>query len=208
MEVRGKFFAIDAPDGSGKGTQVMRLATYLFNKDKSNNVFVTREPYRSKYYQEIRRILKESGDPKENAETLAHLFVEDRKVHVGLIERHLRDGDFVISDRFKYSTLAYQQTQGIPLLKLIEMHKGIMVPDLTVILDVPANIAMGRLARDSGREYKEVFEKLEFQEKLRKNYLNLPKQLPGERIVVIDGSGSAAEVFDSIRKEVDKVLTA
>lgn len=208
MEIRGKFIVFDGLDGCGKGTQIMRLAGYIFNKDKSNSVFVTREPYRSKYYKEIRRILKESEDPRENADTLAHLFVEDRKVHAGLIERHLRDGDFVISDRYKYSTLAYQQTQGIQLKKLIEMHEGILIPDLVLLIDVPAEIAVERLARDSGREYKEVFEKLEFQEKLRKNFLALPGQLPKERITVIDGTGSVSEVFDAIRSEMDKVLSA
>ncbi len=208
MEKRGKFIVFDGPDGCGKGTQVMRLASYIFNKDKSNSIFVTREPYRSRYYQEIRRMLRESADPKENAETFARLFVEDRKVHAGLIERHLRDGDFVISDRYKYSTLAYQQTQGIQLTKLIEMHEGILVPDLVFLIDVPAEIAVERLAKDTGREYKEVFEKLEFQKKLRKNFLALPKQLPNDRIVVIDGTGSVPEVFDAIRSEMDRILTA
>ncbi len=208
METRGKFIVFDGLDGCGKGTQLARLTRYIFNKDKSNSVFLTREPYRSKYYTEIRRILKESADPKENAELLAHLFVEDRKVHAGLIERHLREGDYVVCDRYKYSTLAYQQTQGIKLEKLIKMHEGILVPDLTLIIDVPAEIAMERLAKDAGREYKEVFEKLEFQGKLRKNYLALPKQLPDERIVVIDGSGSASEVFDAVRSEFDKLIAA
>lgn len=205
---RGKFFVLDGLDGSGKGTQVIRLASHLFNKDKMNHVFLTREPYRSKYYQEIRRILKESSDPSQNAEELARLFVEDRKVHAGLIERHLMDENFVVSDRYKYSTLAYQQTQGIPLADLIKMHEGILVPDLAIIIDVPAEVALERLARDAGREYKEVFEKLDFQEKLRRNFLALPGQLPKERIVVIDGTGTVQEVFEAIRAEVDKVLTA
>lgn len=208
METRGKFIVFDGLDGCGKGTQIMRLAAYIFNKDKSNNVFVTREPYRSKYYKEIRRILKESANPKENAETLAHLFVEDRKVHAALIERHLRDGDFVISDRYKYSTLAYQQTQGIPLNRLIKMHEGILVPDLVLFIDVPADVALERLAKDSGREYKEVFEQLDFQKELRGNFLELPKKLPEERIAVIDGSRGVVDVFASIREEFDKLLTA
>jgi len=205
---RGKFIVFDGLDGCGKGSQLLRLHSYLFTKDKRNHVVATREPYNSEYYDEIRRILKESNDPRENAELLAELFVKDRKVHVRFIESLLREGFHVGCDRYKYSTLAYQQTQGISLEKLIKMHEGILVPDLVIFIDVPAEVAMKRLADDEGREYKEVFEKLEFQEQLRKNFLALPGQLPQENIVVIDGSRSFDEVFASVKKEVDKLLAA
>jgi len=205
---RGKFIVFDGLDGCGKGSQLLRLHSYLFTKDKRNHVVATRNPYNSEYYDEIRRILKESSNPQENAELLADLFVKDRKVHARLVEFFLQEGFHVGCDRYKYSTLTYQQTQGIPLGRLVEMHKGVLVPDLAIILDVPAEVAMKRLAADEGREYKEVFEKLEFQEKLRSNFLALPDQLSGENLVVINGNRSFDEVFKAIRVEVDKVLAA
>jgi dTMP kinase len=167
---------------------------------------LTREPYNSEYYEEIRRILKESKNPRDNAELLSGLFIKDRKVHAEIIEKNLDEGIHVISDRYKYSTLVYQQTQGILLDKLIKMHIGVLVPDLVLIIDVPAEVAMKRIAEDAGREYKEVFEDLAFQEQLRHNFLAMAKQLPEERIVFIDGNKSVLDVFGSVKQEVDELL--
>src|SRR3989344_2674798 len=203
---RGKFIILDGVDGSGKGTQAVKLEEYLFRKDKFFHPALTREPFNSEHYAEIRRILKESKDPRARAGELAELFVKDRKVHAVIIAYLLEHGFDVISDRYKYSTLAYQQTQGIPLEKLLEMHKGILVPDLTLIIDIPVDVALARIAKDKGREYKEVFEEKQFQEELRQNFLALPKQLPDEKIVIIDGNRSSDKVFESIKQEVDKIL--
>lgn len=208
MTERGKFIALDGVDGCGKGTQAKLLVAYIFDKSKDNHPWLTREPYRSRYYQEIRRLLKSGLDPLANAMRLARLFVADRRVHVRVIRRHVKEGHHIISDRYKYSTLAYQQAQGVPLKKLIAMHKGILVPDLTIIVDVSIPVALERIKKDikGGKRYKEVFEQKEFQEKLRKNMLALAGQLPNERIVVINGNQSKEKVFEAIRKEVDKIL--
>jgi len=204
--MKGKFIVLDGLDGSGKGTQVKLLANYFFDRDKKNHIFLTREPYNSEYYEEIRRLLKSGLNPRDNAERLAELFVADRRVHAALIESLLSQGIDVVSDRYKYSTLAYQQTQGISLQKLIDMHKGILIPDLTLIIDTLAEIALERIIKDEGREYKEVFEQKDFQEKLRENYLAFSEQLADEKIIVIDGNKSIAKVFESIKKEVEKIL--
>jgi len=92
------------------------------------------------------------------------------------------------------------------LQKLIDMHKGILIPDLTLIIDTLAEIALERIIKDEGREYKEVFEQKDFQEKLRENYLAFSEQLADEKIIVIDGNKSIAKVFESIKKEVEKIL--
>jgi len=204
--MKGKFIVLDGLDGSGKGTQVKLLANYFFDRDKKNHIFLTREPYNSEYYEEIRRLLKSGLNPRDNAERLAELFIADRRIHAALIESLLSQGIDVVSDRYKYSTLAYQQTQGISLQKLIDMHKGILIPDLTLIIDTSAEIALERIIKDEGREYKEVFEQKDFQEKLRENFLALSKQLPDEKIIIIDGDKPIAKVFESIKKEVEKIL--
>ena len=203
---KGRFIVLDGVDGSGKGVQAKGLNNYIFDRDKTNHVVLTREPFNSEYYAQIRKILKESSDPRARAEELADLFVKDRKVHAIIIQWVLGHGFDVVSDRYKYSTLAYQQTQGIALEKLIAMHQGVLVPDLILIIDIPVDVALARIAKDKGRDYKEVFEEKQFQEELRQNFLSLPKQLPDEKIVIVDGNRSPEEVFQSIKKEVDKIL--
>jgi len=203
---KGKFIVLDGVDGSGKGTQVKLLAQYIFDRDKSRHLFLTREPFISKYYFEIREILRDSKDPRANAAELSKLFVADRKIHAKLISGLLDAGVDVVSDRYKYSTLAYQQTQGISFEKLAGMHKKILIPDLAVFLDVPAEVALKRITLDSGRSYNEMFEKKDFQETLRHNFLALPEQLPEENIVLIDGDLPVERVFDSVREEVNKIL--
>ena len=205
--MHGKFIVIDGMDGSGKTTQTMKLVEYIFKRDKRNHIVLTREPYASNMGLEIRKLLAESTDPMQNGYKMAELFVGDRKIHVyELIAPSVEQGRHVISDRYKYSTLAYQQTQGVPLEKLMEMHNGFLVPDITFIFDVPAEVAMQRMSKDAIRGKKEVFEKLEFQEKLRHNYLALKQQLPNENIVIVDASKSIDEVFSQIKVEVDKIL--
>lgn len=203
---KGKFIVIDGLDGCGKGTQVKLLAEFIFDRDKKNHIFLTREPYNSEYYAEIRRLLKEGINPKENAGLMAKLFVKDRKIHAELIENFLNCGIHIVCDRYKYSTLAYQQTQGVPLKKLLKMHKGILIPDLAIIIDMPAEVALKRVAKDNNRRHKEVFEQKDFQEQLRQNFLALPAVLPDEKIVIIDGNKPVDKVFKFIKKEANKFL--
>lgn len=203
---RGKFIVLDGMDGTGKGTQVKLLAGHLFDCEKRNHIFLTREPYISEFHDEIRRILKESVNPRDHAEELTELFVKDRRVHAEIIGSLLTKGILVISDRYKYSTLAYQQTQGASLQKLIALHKDILIPDLVLIIDAPTEIVLWRIDGDQERKHKEIFEQKDFQEKLRENFLELPWHLPEEKIVVIDGAGFVDEVASAVRKEVDKLF--
>ena len=203
--MKGKFIVIEGIDGCGSTTQSHKLAQYIFNKDKKNHIVLTREPANSEYMIKIRRLLASNHDPKENADEYTRLFVEDRKHHLKeLIEPALKYGSIIICDRYKYSTLAYQQTQGIELKKLIDMHAGMIIPDLTVIIDVPVDTALERLGKDE--RSKEAFEEKNFMEELRQNYLKLKKELKGENIVIIDGSKPIEVVFDYVKKEVEKIL--
>ena len=202
---RGTFIVLDGLDGSGKGTQIALLAERLFQRDKANHFFLTREPYHSSYGVEIRRILLRTKNPLQHAERLTALFVNDRIVHAHLIEQLLQEGNHVICDRYKYSTLAYQQTQGIPIKRLIEMHRGVLVPDLAIILDVSAEVAMQRMKNDIGVRKKEMFDQLAFLRILQGNYLRLPRQLPTERIKVINGNATVEKVFRDVKKEVEEV---
>lgn len=203
----GLFIVCEGIDGCGKQTQAGRLVTWLFGKNKRHHVLYTREPGRSDDGVEIRRILKEEQDPYQRGVKLAQLFVNDRKEHVEkLIVPVLEYGGIAVSDRYWHSTKAYQQTQGVPLDELVQMHKGLPVPDLTMLFDLPVEEALRRVASDEHREYKEVFEKKDFQEELRKKYLDLVHQLSAERIVVVDANRKVEDVFKDVVGLVEPLL--
>ena len=129
------------------------------------------------------------------------MFVADRKHHLQhYILPNLERGIEVLSDRYKHSTLAYQQTQGIDLNYLLQLHQGLLIPDLTLIFDCPAETAFTRRGKAGATD---VFDKdLQFQENLRKNYLHLSQSLPGEKIVIIDGSRTIEETFAQVKTEL------
>lgn len=209
MEKRGKFIVLEGIDGSGTTTQAAKLAEHLFKKE-GVHVFLTKEPTGFQIGKEIKRRLKEDRqagvDPfKEKGEEYANLYIEDRKFHVlNIILPKLREGIQVISDRHKYSTLAYQKAQGEKEEELIRRHEGLLVPDLVLILDVSPEEAMRR--RQGDKTVPELFERLEFQKIVRENYLALKDKLPEERIVVIDGSGTKEEVHQRVVEDVEKLF--
>lgn len=206
MKNRGKFIVLDGIDGSGKGTQAKLLDNYLFDLNKKNHVLLTREPYNSEFHDEIRKLLKEGASPKDNAELLTELFVKDRVVHAKLISNLLDEGIHIVCDRYKYVTLAYQQVQGVSLDRLLKLHEGVLIPDLAMIIDMPVDTALERISQDTSRNHLEVFERKDFQEKSLQKFLALPAILPNEKIVIINGNKPIAEVFDSVKQEVNKIL--
>ena len=200
----GLFITFEGIDGCGKSTQVWLLGKYLSSLDKYNHIIMTREPWKNA---DIRKILHEDNDPYSQAMKLAEMFVEDRKEHISkLIGPRIREGIHVISDRYSFSTLAYQQTQGVSLKKLLAMHQGLPIPDLIFIVDVPVEIALKRMKKDNVRKTEQKFEKnKEFIEKLRKIYLDL-SNLSRHNIVVIDGTKSPEEIFEKqIKPAFDKL---
>jgi thymidylate kinase len=103
--------------------------------------------------------------------------------------------------------MAYQQAQGVDFQELYKMHTPLLVPDLTFIVDVPVEVALERMRKDSNRVVSE--QKFEdpknriFIENLRQLYLGLPKQMPhSEEIVIVDGTKTAQEIFENQIKPV------
>ena len=202
------FIVLDGIDGSGKSEQVKLLHNHLFSKNKKYRILTTREPTNGTYGVEIRRILKEEKDPLKNAEKLLGLFTKDRAEHLQntilpfLEHSNNIDCNIVISDRYYYSTIVFQHSQGLDIKKIIEQNKNFRKPDIAFILDLPPETALKRI------EYreKEKFEKLEFMKKIRENFLNLKNHLE-ENIITIDASNTKEEVFEDIKKEIDKILS-
>lgn len=196
---KGIFIVFEGIDGCGKSTQIKKFVEYLFNVDKHNHIFLTRNPYKN---QNIREILRKDDNPLTRAEKLAGLFIEDRFKHVEeVVKPNLEREIIVVSDRFKLSTIAYQSAQGIPIVDLIKRHEGLLVPDITFVIDLPASLAVERMKnddkREKGKEHK--FEaNLEFLEKTRNNYLKAKDLLTNEKIFIIDGNRSVDEIHQDI----------
>lgn len=198
------FIVFDGLDGSGKGEMISRLKDYLSDK-KDFKVLLTKEPTDGKYGAEIRKMLKQEKDPLARSELCLELFVKDRKEHLEKeIEPFLKQkNSIVISDRYYYSTIAFQQAQGIELEKVIFRNIPFRNPDIAFILDLPAETAIKRI--DKRGLQKEKFEQLMFMKQLRKNFLNLKKDID-DNIKIIDASKPRKEVFAQIRSEIDKLL--
>ena len=198
MEKRGLFIAFEGIDGCGKSTQIKKFAKYLFDRNKHNHIVFTRNPYKDV---RIREILREDDDPMTQAEKLAELFINDRKVQVEkVVIPSLNEGLHVVTDRFKLSTISYQAAQGLDMNELIKKHEGMPVPDMTFVVDVSSNVASQRMKKDGERKVKEhKFEaRLDFAEKLRVNYYRAKEILKDEKIFIVNGERSEDEIFDDI----------
>ena len=204
--VKGIFIVMDGVDGSGKSEMTRVLQDYL-SKNKKYNVLITREPTDGKYGKEVRDILKNENDPKINSERMLELFIKDREEHLKntiipfLNKSNEHDVNIVISDRYYYSTISFQATQGLDMKMLIEINKEFLKPDIAFIMDINPEIALERIKTRK----KEKFEQLKFMNKLRDKYLELPRFLK-DNIKIIDASKGLEEVFEDIKKEVDKLL--
>lgn len=203
----GVFIVVEGMDGSGKTELVGRLHNYLFSKDKRFRVLTTREPSNGRHGQEIRSRLREEKDPLEHASEMLGLFVKDRQDHLKstvlpFLDDESGNCNIVLCDRYYYSTLAFQQAQGLPFKDIWEMNKGFRRPDLALFLDLPPETALERI----GKRAKEKFEQHRFMEELRKNFLGLKEKLPEENIVILDASLDREAVLAQAKKEVDALL--
>ncbi len=199
---RGRFITFEGGEGSGKSTQIRTLAERL-GAAKLRTV-VTREPGGSPGA-EIMRHLVLSGMGKllgPDAETL--LFAAARDDHVrSLIEPALKQGIWVLSDRFSDSTRAYQGSLGKVAPEILNAMQRVTIgdlkPDLTVILDVPVEIGMKRAAarRGSGAPDRFEAEDVKFHQGLREAYRQIAAAEP-ERCVLIDATAEPAAVAANV----------
>jgi dTMP kinase len=198
--MKGVFIAVEGIDACGKGTIAKRLATEIFESDKNNHVFLTREPYQRDW---LKKFLSQL-DPLSQGEQALKLFVEDRTKHCKMIDANLKKGVIVISDRYKHSTYSYQIAQDIPFEKIHKLHQGLLVPDLTIVIDITAEEAARRMQQDRITDA-HAFHKKEFLAKVRENYLKL-KELLKENIIYIDGNREREAVFADAYKAVQELL--
>jgi dTMP kinase len=200
----GRFVVIEGIDGSGTTTQSKRLAQRLTKEGKLARV--TAEPSDGPIGGLIRQILNGRIVGANNLapgwSTMALLFAADRMDHVEAeIAPFLQQGGIVISDRYDASSLAYQSVMsgrgGADAVEWIRvLNRYARRPDLTIVLDVPPQLAATR--RTERGEAAQLYEQNELQIALAAFYKDLAKHLPNDRVLVIDGSKGIDEVADAL----------
>jgi dTMP kinase len=200
--LRGRFITFEGGEGTGKSTQVKALAARLTSLGLG--VVTTREPGGSPGAEAIRHVLLSGAAKPLGAYAEAILFAAARDDHLRqTIRPALEQGRWVACDRFADSTRVYQGVLGNVDQRLIGRLEHITVgdtaPDLTIVLDMPAELGLERAARRRGGAAADRFETeaLEFHERLRRAYLELAAREP-ERCVVIDGCGEPGTVAEAI----------
>lgn len=200
---RGAFITFEGIDGSGKSTQLARLAETL--KDAGHDVVFTREPGGSPGAEEIRALVLEGATDRWSAETEILLFTAARRDHLErTILPALEAGKVVLCDRFADSTRMYQGMSRGDLRALVDQLHSLMIgrePDLTVLIDMDP--ALG-LARAKGRQTaEERFEDFgqDLQTKMRAGFLDLSREY-ADRFRVIDGNRDMDAVAIDIQKTV------
>lgn len=201
----GKLIVMEGLDGSGTTTQAPRLAKWL--RDRGIRVHITHEPTPGAAGVLLRPYLTKRFTL--DGKTLAALFSADRLDHLyamGNVVERLRDGQWVIMDRYYLSSFAYQALSLKPeeLRWLWHLHEPCLIPEITFFLDVPVPICLDRIA--SGRAFHfEIFEKADILNNVRGNYLEAIQSFKDRKqnIQVIDGSRTINQVTDDIRRHLE-----
>ncbi len=195
-----KFITFEGVDGAGKSTHLEWFANALRQRDIP--LLVTREPGGTPLGERLREILL--NEPM-HAETEAMLMFAARREHVEQVIRPaLHKGIWVISDRFSDASFAYQGGgRGVPLGKLEQLEQwvhGDLQPDLTLLFDIPVEVARQRLANNKNLDRFEQ-ERDEFFERVRQAYLARAVKTP-RRFAVIHAEKSMPEVKQALENIV------
>jgi dTMP kinase len=200
--MRGRFITFEGGEGSGKSTQVATLVKRLGTLGVG--VVATREPGGSPGAEAIRHVLLSGAAQPLGAYAEAILFAAARDDHVSQTIRPALDrGQWVISDRFADSTRVYQgvlsNVDARLIARLETLTVGDVRPDLTFVLDLPAEVGLERAARRRGNGAGDRFEAeaLDFHKKLREAYLELAAREP-DRCAVIDATAAPDTVADAV----------
>jgi dTMP kinase len=204
---RGRFISVEGGEGAGKSTNIEGVRARLHAAGL--RVVVTREPGGTPLAEEIRQLLLAPRDEGVCEDTELLLVFAARMQHVErVIKPALARGDWVISDRFTDATIAYQgagRRMGVERIQALRrLLLGEFAPDLTLLLDVPVDSGMQRLA---GRGAPDRFEMegREFFDRVRAAYLQLAAAEPA-RFRVIDAAGPLPDVQAAVAQALEGFL--
>ena len=203
------FITFEGIEGCGKSTQLLRLADYL--RSRGVEVFSTREPGGCPIADQIRAVLLDADNAQMVPSAELLLYAAARAQHVSeMIVPALTRGAIVLCDRFSDATRAYQSFgRGLPrtlIEQLNEIACGDTNPQLTVLIDCPVPVGLGRAkarieASSGPREERFELEAFSFHERVRNGYLTLAAESP-DRFVVIDGDADQDTVYQRLLEAV------
>jgi dTMP kinase len=205
----GKFISVEGGEGVGKSTQIAALAAAI--RQYGHEVIITREPGGTDGAEAIRELLLSGGDGKWGPRAEALLFAAARSDHVDrLILPALASGTWVITDRFLDSSRAYQGGgSGLSDADIMTLHKigsDAMLPDRTLILELPEAEASARAARrDDGKADRIGGRDSAFHNMVHDSFARFAQQEPA-RVRLIDASGEPAAVTVRMISEIDDLL--
>ena len=199
----GFFITFEGVDGSGKSTQMAMLVQWL--EKQGHSVCVTREPGGTEFGVQLRDIILHSrGFISPRAEAL--IYAADRAHHIATVVRPaLERGDIVVQDRYLDSSVAYQgagrvldpsEVEGLSLWATENL-----LPDLTIVLDVPAELAKQRQSQSERKFDRLEAEALDFHERVRSAYLERAAANP-TRIAVVEGTQPIEQIHQEIIQRV------
>ena len=203
---RGKFITIDGVEGAGKSTQITFICDYL--KAKGVNVILTREPGGTDVGEKIRTLLLSNSTGKMHADTELMLMFAARNEHIqNKIMPALKQGDWVLSDRFTDASYAYQGGgRGLDVERIAQLEQWVLqdfTPDMTLLLDVPVEIGMSRV-ESRGKKDRIELEATDFFNRVRQAYIDRSEQFP-DRIKLIDSSQTVEHTEQQIKVILDSL---
>ena len=201
---RGRFITFEGGEGAGKSTQIRLLSERL--KGRQLDIVLTREPGGSPGAEAIRQLIVEGEPGRWDGITETLLFAAARRDHVErTIRPALSRGAYVLCDRFADSTVAYQGYGGevdIDLIRrLSDTATNGLLPDLTLIFDLPVEEGLKRAAGRAGSEDRFERKGIDFHQRMRTGFLTIAKAEPG-RCAVIDASASTDDVASRVEAVV------
>jgi len=202
----GVFISLEGPDGSGKSSLLPRLASVL--RGGGCDVVTTREPGSTPLGEQMRKLVLDT-EPKidRTGRADALLFAASRAQHVAeVIRPALARGAVVICDRYADSSLAYQgYGSQVPIdeLRIVQRFAtGGLVPDLTILLDLPVEVGLGRKSAEVTRF--EAYQELDYHERVRAAFLGFARDEP-ERYAIVDATLDEASVLAAAVAAVRRV---
>jgi dTMP kinase len=196
----GRFITLEGGEGAGKSTQIARLKSWL--EGRGHRVTATREPGGSPGAEMIRKLLVEGPVERWDGTTEALLHFAARRDHLrSTVWPALKRGDWVVSDRFADSTLAYQgYGHGVDARifgQLYDVAAGSFRPDLTIILDLPIEIGLKRAAERRGSETRYESLPHDFHARVRAGFREIAAREP-RRCIVIDATGTVDAIAQAV----------